>query len=390
MDNIPKVSLTIETVLEAARDTVRGITKYANIHGPWVFNTSCPFWTLGRKKNAWLEYVKQSKPDAIVMHEIENMGQLRQLDIPKIVLCQKKPFYEGAANLIGQHDKIGSIAAKHLLDKGYRSFAFYGFKGFYFSDERCKSFSAWLAHKGYGVDVLKEKHYNKPYTWGLWLDQAPALCKWLNSLEKPVGIMTANDERGREILEACKIAKLDIPDDVGVIGCGNDDYLCNLLPSLSSIIMGTFRAGYDAAAMLDKLMKGKHISDETIVVKTGHVIARHSTDIRLIEDKTVSKAISFIRHNNRRIIQIEDVISYAGTSRRSLQLKFKQVMGRNIHEEIVQSRIAYISKLLRETNIPVSEIALHFGYYDNKNFARLFKQRMNVTPSQYRMKYQKQ
>jgi LacI family transcriptional regulator len=154
--------------------------------------------------------------------------------------------------------------------------------------------------------------------------------------------------------------------------------------------MGTFRAGYDAAAMLDKLMKGKHISDETIVVKTGHVIARHSTDIRLIEDKTVSKAISFIRHNNRRIIQIEDVISYAGTSRRSLQLKFKQVMGRNIHEEIVQSRIAYISKLLRETNIPVSEIALHFGYYDNKNFARLFKQRMNVTPSQYRMKYQKQ
>ncbi|MCK5175105.1 MAG: helix-turn-helix domain-containing protein [Planctomycetes bacterium] len=49
-----------------------------------------------------------------------------------------------------------------------------------------------------------------------------------------------------------------------------------------------------------------------------------------------------------------------------------------------------MSQLLRETNIPIIEIARRFGYHDSKNFARFFKQEMKMSPHEYRLKYEKQ
>jgi len=69
--------------------------------------------------------------------------------------------------------------------------------------------------------------------------------------------MACNDERSCELIEAAHIADLTLPEEVAVIGVDNDELLCNLLdPPLSSIALNLEKAGYEAAALLDRLMAG--------------------------------------------------------------------------------------------------------------------------------------
>jgi LacI family transcriptional regulator len=366
---------------------MRGISKYADTYGPWAFDFCSPLWLIKDYRNRWVNYIRKWNPDGIIMRELEDMDEINRLNVPTIVSSQKSESYEGFANFVGQQEKIGRLAAEHLLDECYRNFGFYGFDGFYFSDQRRKFFTERISNNGYDVSVFEDKSYKKTYSWGLWLNQKPALCDWLASLEKPVGIMAANDERGRQVLEACKIVGLNVPNEVGVLGCGNDKYFCSLSPALSSITLGSFMAGYKAAALLDKLIQGQSMRDQTITFQAGHVVARNSTDLKIVKDEIINKALTFIRNNRRRLIQVDDVAEHIQIPRRSLQRRFSQVMKRHVHQEIVKNRIAYITELLRDTEIPICEIALYYGYHDNKNFSRFFKKEMNLTPSEYREVY---
>src|SRR6202042_2398690 len=93
-----------------------------------------------------------------------------------------------------------------------------------------------------------------------WTSMQHSLAKWLESLPKPVGILAANDSRAHHILEACRAFGLRVPEEVAVIGVNNDELLCQLSnPALTSIEHGTKRMGYEAAALLERLMSGKKI-----------------------------------------------------------------------------------------------------------------------------------
>jgi LacI family transcriptional regulator len=222
-----------------------------------------------------------------------------------------------------------------------------------------------------------------------WPREQQVLVDWLRSLPKPVGLMTCNDDRSQYVLEACKIAGLHVPEHVAILGMGNDDLVCDLAtPRLSSISVSTEKAGYEAAALLDKLMAGLEATDRLVVGLPSHVVTRQSTDVFAVADRYVRDALRFIHARaGHESVQVDDVVRAVALSRRSLYDRFAKTLGRSVHEEIKRVRVDRLARLLATSNLPVSQLAAKLGSEDMKNLARYFKQETGITPLQYRKRH---
>ena len=100
-----------------------------------------------------------------------------------------------------------------------------------------------------------------------------------------------SDDRDEWVIEACKIAGLNVPDEIAIIGVDNDQLICDLCsPPLSSIVLNVEKAGYEAAALLDKMMAGEKVTNFEIHIQPTHVVVRQSTGTLAINDLDVVAA----------------------------------------------------------------------------------------------------
>ena len=270
-----------------------------------------------------------------------------------------------------------------FFDRGFHHYAFAGFSDMFWSNARAESFDRAVAKAGYQCH-----HYNcrsARYAHS-WEREQAKLGDWLQSLPKPVALMACNDDHGRHILDACKVKGLRIPSDVAVLGVDNDELVCDLSnPPLSSIALGTRKAGYEAAGLLERMMTGEDVGGQQIIVPALQVVTRQSTDIFAVEDEDVAKALLFIREvSNKTLIQVDDVVEAAATSRRSLERKFKKHIGRSIYSEIKHQRVLQIEKLLLETDLTVTEISVKMGFSCLEQLARYFREAKAMSPRDFR------
>jgi LacI family transcriptional regulator len=181
---------------------------------------------------------------------------------------------------------------------------------------------------------------------------------------------------------------MDVPKDVAVIGVDNDELICDLGdPPLSSIATDAERAGYEAAKILARQMSNNTVGSTNIYIRPLYVLPRQSTDILNVEDEAVAKAIHCIRTHAREIIQVSDVVEAAGVSRADLYKRFQKVLGRSISSEIRYVRANEIARMLIESDLSVSKIALSLGYRNTAHVARFFSHEKGLTPMEYRRKY---
>jgi LacI family transcriptional regulator len=215
------------------------------------------------------------------------------------------------------------------------------------------------------------------------------MARWLQSLPKPLGLMAANDDRARQVVEACKIAGVLVPSEVGIIGVDNDEVVCGLSdPPLSSVAVNFDRAGYEAASALDCLMKGKGPVPARIVVHPTHIVVRRSTDVVAVEDKSLAKALRFIRGTSRwEELAVAVVAHNAGISRRLLEKRFRRELGCSVLDEIRRVRTEKMAQLLVDTQLPVREIAETLGFGDLQHSARYFRSVKKMSPLAYRKAY---
>lgn len=159
--------------------------------------------------------------------------------------------------------------------------------------------------------------------------------------------MTCNDNRGKWVIEACKIAGLNVPDEVAIVGVDNDQLICDLCaPLLSSIVLNVEKAGYEAAGLLDIMMAGERATGCDIHVRPTHVAIRQSTDVLAVDDTSVASAIRFIRKHSKAVIQVNDVVNAVALSRRVLEKRFRTILGHSIHDEIRRTRVEQIIQML--------------------------------------------
>jgi LacI family transcriptional regulator len=197
--------------------------------------------------------------------------------------------------------------------------------------------------------------------------------------------MACNDDTGRGVLEACRLAGVHVPEEVAVIGVDNDELFCELAdPPLSSVALNAEHGGYRTAQILDQLMKHKLRAPQRLLVEPTHVVTRRSTDVTAFSGREVGAALGFIHRNRARDFTVNDVAAATGLSRRNLEVKFRKAVGKTIHEEIQRIRLDHAKRMLRETDLPIAQIAESSGYNSPSYLTQVFGKEIGVTPAKYR------
>ncbi len=368
--------MLIETSNAYARGLLQGVIHYVREHPAWSFHLMEQ--GRGDDPTAWL---KGWKGDGI----------LARIETPRIaqaVTRAKVPCVDLSAGRLlpslpwveTDDAAIAAMAAGHLLERGFKHFAFCGDSRFNWSLWREHHFAQRVRDAGHDCRI-----YSLKGRTGDLASERRKLVTWLRALPKPVGILACYDLRGREVLEACRQTGLAVPDEVAVLGVDNDELLCELAtPPLSSVIPNTRRAGYEAAALLDRLMTGGKVLPEPHLIPPLGVAARQSTDVLALDDREVVRAVQFIRSHACEGINVADVLNAVKISRRVLEQRFRKLLGRSPHEEILHLRLSRVQQLLADTDLPLYTIAERTGFEHVEYLSVAFKRETGLTPRAFR------
>ena len=393
MAKMRKVLLLFDTSGAASRRTLRGIARYSMLHGPWVFFREPPFYiasTFGHTKiTRKLPNPKTSDVDGVIAH-IPHTRHWREIvpeKVPAIISLYTIVESRDFCNFVTDDVQIGEMAAEYFIGKNFRNFAFFGYRNIFWSETRCKSFSARLARAGFTAHILTQSGLEQMNTRSKSSGRR-ALGEWLNSLPKPLALMGCNDDRALDICDACKSMGLHIPHDVAILGVDNDDLACELAnPPLSSIAVNNEKAGYEAAELLDQLMSGRKNARKQITAIPTHIVTRQSTDIFAVSDREVVNALRFVQEHSTEDIHVNDVVKSVPLSRRVLESRFRKTVGRSILSEIRRARVEQVVQMLVETNLPISEIAKSLSYSGIEHIARYFRSEKGMSLIEYRRRY---
>ena len=398
MRKIPKVILLIDSSRESGRQLLKGIAKYNHLHGHCNFERKPMYYEYQayyKKYHQWeketFTRLKEWHADGIFVNSVNEQQQfdtILSLKLPTIMIGgynfdKSIPMW----HLIRSDSrKIGKMAAEHLLDRGFKQFAYCGFYNISWSDERGESFAKRIAEAGFKTHFYKQPKSKKQR---LWENEQSCIVDWIKLLPKPLGLMACNDERGHNVIESCKISGLDVPSEIAIIGVDNDELVCDLSdPPMTSISLNNAKAGYEATRLLHKLIRGEKIAHQEFTVQPKYIVTRQSTDILAIEDRDVAKAVQFIQQHIQDNLQVSNVVDEVAISRRSLERKFRSVLGHSVHDEIKNLHINLFSMMLIETHLSISQIAASLGLPSYENISRYFRQIKGLSPRAYRKKYQ--
>jgi LacI family transcriptional regulator len=379
-----KVALLIETARGYGRQVLRGIVDYANHHGNWSF-----YVTPGDFEQALPEMERWGGTGIIA--RIMNPQLARAiaatglptiaLDMPEDRSNSDGPFH-GFSELATDSFAAAKMAAEHLLSKGFKHYAFVGTPGHVWSDRREKSFCERIAAAGFAPRAFRTTRRKRKLHWAV---EQESLAQWLRALPKPIGLMACNDDRGREVLEACRAAQIEVPEEIAVIGVDNDSLLCDLAsPPLSSVALNAERGGFEAAELLEKLMSRRITVPQRIVVEPLYIVNRHSTNIVAVDDPDVATAMRFIRDHSGQPLRVHEVADAVGLSRRMLEIRFRAALGRSLNDEIQRVHLEMAKRLLTETDWSMEKVALASGYNGASYLSVLFQRFLKLNPTEYR------
>lgn len=375
MKTLPKVALLVETSNSYARGLLRGIVSYVREHRSWSLFLS--EHNRGDKPPRWL--TRWNGDGIIARIENTNIAEaLRHLHVPIVDVSAARlipslPWFET------DDGAIANLAAEHLLERGFKFFAYCGDSRFNWSNWRCEHFQNCIRRNERDCFI-----YNPRYSPNAE-EQIDEIAAWIGKLPKPIGIMACYDLRGQQILNACRQIDIAVPDDVAVIGVDNDDLLCELSdPPLSSVIPNTHRTGYEAARLLDEMMRGKKVIAQTHLIPPVGVATRQSTDVLAIDDRNVARAVHYIRQHACTGITVQDVLKAVPQSRRLLESRFRKLIGRTPHEEILRVKLDRVKQFLTETDLSLEQIADRTGFSHVEYLTVAFKREVGMPPSKFR------
>jgi LacI family transcriptional regulator len=374
---LPNVLLMVETSREHGRQMLCGIAEYARFHGPWTF------YHEPGGRNAAYPALDGWHVDGVIARG-EKCPDLGDRQVPFVCASDHKHQLEGVV-VSTDNVAVGRIAAEHLLQRGFKHYAFCGYKQREWSRQRRKAFHKCVCKVGFKVSefCISEKSIRKS-----WDHEMKALSQWLESLPKPIGMLACNDEQGKHVIEACKMSGIDVPAHVSVLGVDNDEIVCGLCnPPLTSVSLGYKQAGYEAARALDRMMSGLAPESQQIINQVNYIVTRQSTDILAVDDLDVAAAVRYIHEHAKRPIQVADVAEAVGVSQRCLYGKFNQILGHSVHKEILRVRTEQIARMLIETNLSISQIATSLGFPCIDHVARYFRRQKGISPKEYRERY---
>ena len=376
------VALLLETSNAYSRGLLDGIIGFVQQHRGW--SVYLPEQERGADPPEWL---RRWKGDGIIArietHEIARAVAATKLPVVDVSAGR---FIENIPWLETDDRRIAELAAEHLLERGFRNLAFCGDPGFNWSKLREQSFEGCV--RNFGAAYFCHHSIARTDARYSWNRDRRGLIQWLKKLPRPVGIMACYDIKAQQLLAICRDEDIAVPDEVAVIGVDNDRRLCELCdPPLSSVVPNAWKTGYEAAAVLDQLMRGEAVSCDGRLIPPLGVKTRHSTDVLAINDADIVAAIRIIRDQACNGLTVQQLMKQVPMSRRIFERRFQQLLGRTPHAEILRLRIDRCRQLLAETDLPLTEIARAAGFPHAEYLSVSFKRETGKTPSAFRTEH---
>lgn len=356
----------------------RGIEKYAQEHG-WHLTAN-----FAREK--------------IIPWGWEGDGILAWLgagdDLAEFVMSARKPTVDFSfrrphlrfPRVLEDHSHAAELVAEHFLSRGFKHFAFYSDADNWSYAERGHAFVRAIKRAGYECDWLpwyRAPNYRADREQ--WKRKRTWLAAEMKRAAKPLAVFAANDEQALDVLESCESAKLNVPEQVAIVGAENHLLAPDAMHTpISSVDTNLETLGYRGAELLDELMHGRRAPTTPLRVPAAGLIARKSSDLLAIRHKGVANSLRFIWENCHRPISVKDLVGVAAMSRRGLHKAFLENLGRTPGQELQRLRIERAKRLLGESDQKMEVLAGMCGYQSANSFCVAFKQATGMSPKQFR------
>ncbi len=367
---------------------LRGILGYARqSREQWVVCRMPLSFQEQRGIDGVLQWGREWRADAI-LGKFSTSGDVWRYAKEGLVVVAQDHYrlVEGIPNLTSDYRATGRLVAEYFLERGFKNFAFCGYADTVWSQERCEGFKQRLEEKeGCGFSRMEEELADQP-----WQTNDMRLIHWLRTLPEHTAVMCCDDRQASSVLMACDEAGIKVPQDMAVMGVDNDD-LCDefCCPTLSSVNLDIEHGGFEAARVIEGILRGERGCIRDILIPTLGVVTRGSTNTFAVNDPYVEKAVDIIHDNLTRSFSVGGLTKLLPLSRRLLEIRFKQATGKTLHEYITDRRIDYFASLLLQSNEPVKVIALRLAFNNYGNLSRVFRERMGCSPTEYRIRHKR-
>jgi AraC-like DNA-binding protein len=125
---------------------------------------------------------------------------------------------------------------------------------------------------------------------------------------------------------------------------------------------------------------------ETILLEAS-ILKRHAHTPSRQEDKKIEEIASYLNANYKKKINIGEIISRHGFSKRSFYREWNRKYSVTPYEYLESLRMSMASSLLCASDIRIGEIASTLNYEDSLYFSKRFRGAFNMSPREYRKKF---
>ena len=322
-------------------------------------------------------------PDGIIVHgALARHAAFRSDAFDKIptVWCDadRSRLRKPHSGILHDSRETARKMVRELLSLGFDSYAYVGWcERRDWSREREEVFrqEAKLAGKGFLA-------FN-PWKGGRCTNIVNYLEKleaFLIRLPRPCGVLAANDATATHVLRIAEKTGIVVPDDMAVAGIDNDEILCeNSIPTLTSIAPDFMRSGRLVVELLARRMANPSGPPEIVPFGSTDVVRRQSTRRFAQKDIRIVKAIEYIRLNACKGISVADVVHEIGIHPRMAEIRFREIAGHSMREEILSVRMARAKELLADPHNSVDAVAVACGYSDARALRHVFRTHLGIS-----------
>ncbi len=323
----------------------------------------------------------------ITEYDPELTESLFALNKPTVII-NSDLILEGMGQVSIDEEQVGIHVAEYLENLGCKHFGFYG-KQLDLHPAMKIGFEEHLLTQKKKVHLIEEAGSFEKNT-ETWIKPSSVLKTWLDGLPKPIGIFAAHDPLGLVLVEACREAEFDIPDEV-VIVCGNyEESLCCLSsPQLSGVVIPWENMAEKATQLVVDVINGASFSIDPILISPREIITRRSSNMFITKNPHIAEAIRYIRGHAHENINVDDVLDQVPINRRALERGFKNEFNRTPKQEITRTKIEKAKGFLLTTDMSLSAISDYCGFTRPEKFSATFKKIVGVTPYRFRLNQNK-
>ncbi len=374
-----EVALVVESATSFSRGVLRGVSQ----------------WTA--QQAGWLVTVDDRMPGAPIPTWLINwsgdglISGLPERALPKIWRGGGRPVVYvrdrlTAARLPGIYpddEAAVRLAVTHLVDRGLRHIGVCPVTPG--TALRCDAAARFAAAAGCTIDAYAGEPRSRVRPKPGSKHGGSALGRWLASLPRPVGVIAVDDVQVLNVLKACRDQGLEVPDDVAVVAVTDDDALCELAtPAVTSVTHDRARLGHEAARVLEHSMISGRPTSAVVLVPPAGIAVRRSSDVLAVADTDIRRALTLIKERACSELSAAQVATSLGVSRKLLDRKFQQTLGRTIHDELQRTRLAEAKRLLAETDHKLLVVSVRAGFTHAAQLCNVFKSAVGMSPMEYR------